>query len=261
MYTYLRLCDEILETGEQREDRTGTGTLSLFGKTLKFDLSDGFPLLTTKRVFYKGVLHELLWFLTGSTKIHYLRDNGINIWNAWADIQGDVGPIYGYQWRNWAGEYDQIKRLIDEIKTNPTSRRHVVSAWNVSDLPYMGLLPCHYSFQVYIRSGKYLDIIVNQRSADVFLGLPFDIASYATLTHMLAQVTGYEPGRMIYNIGDAHIYRNHIEQVHLQLTREPRQLPKLEIDSSIKNIDSFRYEHFKVVGYDPHPSIKGDVSV
>ena len=268
MKQYLDLCRKILDEGVRKDDRTGTGTLSIFGHQMRFDLSKGFPLLTTKRVYWKGVVYELLWFLKGDTNIKYLNDHDVHIWDEWADENGDLGPIYGAQWRNWSwtswseNEYnvDQIQNVIDEIKKNPNSRRLIVSAWNVADIPKMALPPCHVLFQFYVSDGK-LSCQLYQRSADVFLGVPFNIASYALLTHMIAHVTGLNVGEFIHTIGDAHIYLNHIKQVEKQLKRKPRRLPKVLLNPNIHDIKEFDFYDIELIGYYPHPAIKGKVSV
>ena len=264
MKTYLDLLRHILENGHRKDDRTGTGTISTFGYQMRFDLSKGFPLLTTKKVHLKSIIHELLWFLAGDTNVKYLQDNGVRIWNEWADPDGDLGHIYGYQWRSWptydGGFIDQISEAVKAIKENPDSRRIIVSAWNVADLDRMNLPPCHAFFQFYVSEGK-LSLQLYQRSADCFLGVPFNIASYALLCMMMAQVCDLEPGDFIHTLGDAHIYTNHLDQVHEQLSREPRQLPRMVINPDVKNIFDFKYEDFHLEGYDPHPAIKGVVSV
>lgn len=264
MRQYLDLCKDVLENGVEKTDRTGTGTKSVFGRQLKFDLNKGFPLLTTKRVHLKSIIHELLWFLSGETNIRYLKDNGVRIWDEWVDENGDLGSVYGSQWRAWETKdgrtIDQITNLIEQIKNNPDSRRHLVSAWNVGEIENMALPCCHYSFQFYVADNK-LSCMFNMRSTDVFLGLPFNIASYAALTMMIAQVCDLELGELIYTGGDVHIYSNHIKQVELQLTREQRSLPKLILNKSIDNIFDFKYDDFTLVDYDPHPVIKGIVSV
>jgi thymidylate synthase len=261
---YLDLCKHVLENGTRKEDRTGTGTISTFGYQMRYDLSDGFPLVTTKKLHLKSIIHELLWFLNGDTNVKYLQDNGVRIWNEWADENGELGPVYGHQWRSWptpdGRSIDQISSLIHQIKNNPDSRRLIVSAWNVSDVENMALPPCHCLFQFYVADGK-LSCQLYQRSADIFLGIPFNIASYALLTMMVAQVCDLEPGEFIHTLGDAHIYTNHIEQVNLQLTREPRPLPKMQMNPEVKDIFSFSFEDFILEGYDPHPHIKGVVSV
>ena len=264
MKKYLELCRHVLENGAEKDDRTGTGTISTFGYQMRFDLSEGFPLITTKKLHLKSIIHELLWFLKGDTNVKYLQENGVRIWNEWADENGDLGPIYGYQWRSWTAAdgrtIDQISEVIEQIKNNPNSRRLIVNAWNVGDLDKMALPPCHTFFQFYVANGK-LSCQLYQRSADLFLGVPFNIASYALLTMMVAQVTGLKPGEFVHTFGDVHIYKNHIEQVKLQLTREPRPLPKMKINPNVKSIFDFKYEDFVLEGYDPHPHIKGEVSV
>ncbi|MRX70904.1 thymidylate synthase [Bacillus lacus] len=264
MKEYLTLCSHVLETGTVKEDRTGTGTISTFGYQMRFNLEDGFPLVTTKKVHLKSIIHELLWFLAGDTNIKYLQDNGVKIWNEWADENGDLGPIYSHQWRSWAAadgsSIDQIADVVQQIKENPNSRRLIVNAWNVGDLPDMALPPCHCFFQFYVSDGK-LSCQLYQRSADVFLGVPFNIASYALLTMMIAQVTGLKPGEFIHTFGDVHIYKNHIEQVKLQLQRDPKQLPKMKINSDVSSIFDFKFEDFVLEGYESHPAIKGAVSV
>ncbi|MGM0899812.1 MAG: thymidylate synthase [Bacillota bacterium] len=264
MKQYLDLCKHVLENGTKKEDRTGTGTISTFGYQMRFDLKEGFPLVTTKKLHLKSIIHELLWFLSGDTNVKYLQDNGVRIWNEWADENGELGPVYGHQWRSWptpdGGSIDQISNLIHQIKNNPDSRRLIVSAWNVADVDNMALPPCHCLFQFYVADGK-LSCQLFQRSSDVFLGIPFNIASYALLTMMIAQVCDLEPGEFIHTMGDTHIYTNHLEQVNLQLTREPRPLPTMKINPEVKDIFGFRYEDFTLEGYDPHPHIKGVVSV
>lgn len=264
MKQYLDLCQHILNNGTKKEDRTGTGTISTFGYQMRFDLKEGFPLVTTKKLHVKSIIHELLWFLAGDTNVAYLQENGVRIWNEWADEKGELGPVYGHQWRSWPtpnGEsIDQISNLIKQIKETPDSRRLIVSAWNVADIENMALPPCHCLFQFYVADGK-LSCQLYQRSADVFLGVPFNIASYALLTMMIAQACDLEVGEFIHTLGDAHIYTNHIEQVKLQLTREERSLPKMKINKDVKNIFDFMYDDFELVGYDPHPHIKGAVSV
>ena len=274
MKQYLDLVKHVLENGDFKEDRTGTGTKSVFGYQMRFDLSKGFPMLTTKKLHLKSIIYELLWFLNGDTNIKYLNENGVRIWNEWADENGDLGPVYGFQWRNWNGDnIDQIKELIDNLKKNPNSRRMLVSAWNPSVLPdtsksfnenisegKAALPPCHAFFQFYVNDGK-LSCQLYQRSADVFLGVPFNIASYSLFTLMIAQVCGYMPGDFIHTFGDAHIYTNHFDQVKLQLTRSPKQLPTIEINSKITDIFNFSFEDFKLINYDPDPHIKGDVAV
>lgn len=264
MKQYLELLRHIREKGHRKEDRTGTGTISTFGYQMRFDLSEGFPLVTTKKAHLKSIIYELLWFLNGDTNVKYLQEHGVRIWNEWADPDGDLGHIYGYQWRSWpdydGGHIDQIREAVETLKNNPDSRRIIVSAWNVADLDNMNLPPCHAFFQMYVCDGK-LSLQLYQRSADCFLGVPFNIASYALLTMMLAQVSGLEPGEFIHTLGDAHIYLNHLEQVDLQLTREPRPLPKMRINPDVKDIFDFKYEDFTLEGYDPWPAIKGEVSV
>ena len=264
MKQYLELLRHVLDNGISKEDRTGTGTTSVFGYQMRFNLEDGFPLLTTKKVHLKSIIHELLWFLKGDTNVKYLQENGVRIWNKWADEKGNLGHIYGYQWRSWpdynGGHIDQIKNAVETIKHNPDSRRIIVSSWNVADLPQMNLPPCHAFFQFYVAEGR-LSLQLYQRSADIFLGVPFNIASYALLLQMMAQVTGLKAGDFIHTLGDAHIYNNHREQVMLQLTREPRPLPKMIINPEIKDIFHFTYEDFSLTGYDPYPAIKGTVSV
>lgn len=264
MKQYLDLLNHIMEHGTQKSDRTGTGTRSVFGYQMRFNLADGFPLLTTKKLHLKSIIHELLWFLKGDTNAKYLQENGVRIWNEWADENGDIGHIYGYQWRSWpdynGGHIDQISEVIETIKNNPDSRRIIVSAWNVADLPNMNLPPCHAFFQFYVADGK-LSLQLYQRSADTFLGVPFNIASYALLLMMVAQVTGLEVGDFVHTLGDAHIYNNHFEQIQEQLSREPRKLPRMVINPDVKNIFDFKYEDFSLEDYDPHPHIKGIVAV
>lgn len=264
MKQYLTLLREILDNGVDKSDRTGTGTRSVFGYQMRFNLADGFPLLTTKKVHLKSIIHELLWFLKGDTNVRYLQENGVRIWNEWADENGALGHIYGYQWRSWpdyrGGHIDQIKEAVETIKNNPDSRRIIVSAWNVADLDNMNLPPCHAFFQFYVAGGR-LSLQLYQRSADSFLGVPFNIASYALLLLMMAQVTGLEPGDFIHTLGDAHIYNNHFEQVNLQLQRTPRPLPRMVLNPDVKDIFGFRYEDFRLEDYDPWPAIKGKVSV
>lgn len=264
MKQYLDLLSRINREGVDRGDRTGTGTRSVFGHQMRFDLSEGFPLVTTKKLHLKSIIHELLWFLKGETNVKYLQDNGVRIWNEWAAPDGELGHIYGYQWRSWpdyaGGHIDQIKEVIEQIKTNPESRRLIVSAWNVADLPGMALPPCHVMFQFYVADGR-LSLQLYQRSGDCFLGVPFNIASYALLLMMVAQVTGLRPGEFIHTIGDAHIYRNHFEQVDTQLAREPRRLPVMKLNPAVKDIFDFKYEDFTLEDYDPHPHIKGEVAV
>lgn len=264
MKQYLDLLQHVLDHGILKEDRTGTGTHSVFGYQMRFNLQDGFPLLTTKKLHLKSIIHELLWFLKGDTNVKYLQANGVRIWNEWADENGDLGHIYGYQWRSWpdynGGHIDQIKEAIDTIQNNPDSRRIIVSAWNVADLPQMNLPPCHAFFQFYVANGK-LSLQLYQRSADIFLGVPFNIASYALLLMMVAQVTGLEAGDFVHTLGDAHIYNNHIEQVREQLSREPRGLPKMKLNPNVKSIFDFKYEDFELTNYNPHPHIAGKVAV
>ncbi|MCX4259618.1 MAG: thymidylate synthase [Muribaculaceae bacterium] len=264
MKQYLDLLKDILENGTDKHDRTGTGTRSVFGRQMRFDLSEGFPLLTTKKLHLKSIIYELLWFLKGDTNAKYLQDNGVRIWNEWAREDGDLGHIYGYQWRSWpdynGGYIDQIAQAVNDIKNNPDSRRIIVSAWNVADLPNMALPPCHAFFQFYVADGK-LSLQLYQRSADTFLGVPFNIASYALLTMMMAQVCDLKPGEFVHTLGDTHVYLNHLEQANIQLAREPRTLPKMNINPDIKSIFDFRYEDFELIGYDPHPHIAAKVSV
>lgn len=261
---YLDLCKHILETGSVKTDRTGTGTISVFGHQMRTNLAEGFPLLTTKKLSLKAIIHELLWFLKGDTNIKYLQEHNVRIWNEWADENGDLGPVYGKQWRSWTAPngqtIDQISNVIEEIKRNPDSRRLVVNAWNVGELNEMALAPCHCMFQFYVNDGK-LSCQLYQRSADVFLGVPFNIASYALLTMMIAQVCDLEPGEFIHTFGDVHIYSNHVEQVKLQMTREPKAMPTMKLNPAIKSIFDFTYEDFELVNYDAHPHIKGEVSV
>lgn len=264
MKQYLDLLNKIMTEGTEKIDRTGTGTVGIFGHQMRFNLEDGFPLVTTKKVHLKSIIYELLWFLKGDTNAKYLQDNGVRIWNEWADENGDLGHIYGYQWRSWpdykGGFIDQIQQAVDTIKNNPESRRIIVSAWNVADIENMNLPPCHAFFQFYVANGR-LSLQLYQRSADMFLGVPFNIASYALLLMMMAQVTGLKAGDFIHTTGDTHIYKNHFEQVKLQLSREPRKLPTMKINPEIKNIFDFKYEDFELVDYDPWPAIKGVVSV
>ena len=264
MKQYLDLLDEVLREGTVKEDRTGTGTLSVFGRQLRFDLDQGFPLLTTKQLHLKSIIYELLWFLSGDTNVRYLQEHGVRIWNEWADDRGDLGHVYGYQWRSWpdydGGSIDQIATIVDDIRRTPDSRRLIVSAWNVADLPRMNLPPCHLLFQFYVADGR-LSLQLYQRSADLFLGVPFNIASYALLLQMTAQVTGLRPGDFILTLGDAHIYRNHLDQVRLQLSRTPRPLPRMELNPARRSLFDFCYDDFRLVGYDPHPHIVGLVSV
>ncbi len=274
MKQYLDLLEHVLENGVRKTDRTGTGTVSVFGPQLRFDLQEGFPVLTTKKLHLKSIIYELLWFLKGDTNVKYLQEHGVRIWNEWANENGDLGPVYGAQWRNWNGDnIDQISGVIDQIKNNPDSRRMIVTAWNPSVLPQSGktfaenvalgnaaLPPCHAWFQFYVANGR-LSLQMYQRSADIFLGVPFNIASYSLLLMMVAQVTGLEPGEFVHTFGDAHIYLNHLEQVKLQLTRAPRKLPKMILNPKVKSIFNFQFEDFTLEGYDPHPHIKGEISV
>lgn len=264
MKQYLQLLNRILTEGVKKDDRTGTGTLSVFGNQMRFDLSDGFPLLTTKKLHLKSIIYELLWFLRGDTNIKYLKDHGVSIWDEWADAKGELGPVYGHQWRSWpdynGGTIDQISAVIDQIKHHPESRRMIVSAWNVAEVPQMALPPCHCMFQFYVANGK-LSLQLYQRSADTFLGVPFNIASYALLLMMVAQVTGLKPGEFIHTTGDTHLYLNHIEQAKLQLSREPRPLPTMRLNPDVKDIFSFKYEDFQLENYNPWPHIKAEVSV
>ena len=264
MRKYLNLLRSTIQHGTRKGDRTGTGTLSVFGYQMCFDLSEGFPLLTTKKLHLKSIIHELLWFLRGDTNIQYLKDNGVSIWDEWADANGELGPVYGRQWRSWATpngqSIDQIAKLIDGLKNNPDSRRHIVTAWNPADVERMALPPCHALFQFYVADGR-LSCQLYQRSADIFLGVPFNIASYALLTLMLAQVCGYRPGDFVHTLGDAHLYSNHLEQVREQLTREPRALPTMRLNPEVKDIFAFRFEDFTLEGYDPQPHIAAPVAV
>ena len=264
MRAYLDLLRHVLEQGTKKSDRTGTGTRSVFGWQMRFDLAEGFPLVTSKKLHLKSIVHELIWFLRGDTNIAYLKEHGVRIWDEWADANGDLGPVYGQQWRAWptadGGVVDQITWVIDEIRRNPDSRRLVVSAWNVGELPKMALLPCHNLFQFYVADGK-LSCQLYQRSGDIFLGVPFNIASYALLTHMVAQVCGLGVGDFVHTLGDAHLYDNHVEQARLQLTREPRPLPHLRLNTEVHSIFDFRYEDIVIEGYDPHPAIKATVAV
>lgn len=264
MQVYLELLQHILNKGTRKQDRTGTGTISTFGYQMRFDLQKGFPLVTTKKLHLRSIIYELLWFLKGDTNIKYLNEHKVRIWNEWADENGDLGPVYGHQWRSWGApngkHIDQISEIIDQIKNNPDSRRIIVSAWNVADIPQMALAPCHALFQFYVADGK-LSLQLYQRSADVFLGVPFNIASYCLLLHMVAQVCNLKVGEFIHTFGDVHIYNNHIDQVNLQLTREPRTLPTLKLNPDRKDIFSFQYEDFSIDGYDPHPHIKAEVAV
>ncbi|MCB8966688.1 MAG: thymidylate synthase [Ardenticatenaceae bacterium] len=264
MQPYLDLMRHVLENGRRKEDRTGTGTLSIFGYQMRFDLSAGFPAVTTKKLHLRSIIHELLWFLQGDTNVRYLQENKVSIWDEWADANGDLGPVYGYQWRSWptpdGGAVDQIAQVIAQIKQNPYSRRHIVSAWNVADLPKMALAPCHTLFQFYVADGK-LSCQLYQRSADIFLGVPFNIASYALLTLMIAQVTGYQPGDFVHTFGDAHLYLNHLEQAQLQLTRTPLPLPTMQLNPDVTDIFAFRYEDFALLDYQSHPHIKAPIAV
>lgn len=264
MQQYLDLMRRVRDHGVRKTDRTGTGTLSIFGHQMRFDLADGFPLVTTKKLHVKSIIHELLWFLSGDTNTAYLKAKGVRIWDEWADEKGELGPIYGKQWRSWPAldgrSIDQIAEVVETLKTNPDSRRMIVSAWNPADLPDMALAPCHCLFQFYVADGR-LSCQLYQRSADVFLGVPFNIASYALLTMMMAQVTGFEPGEFVHTFGDAHLYLNHLAQADEQLKRAPRSLPRMEIDPAVKSIFKFTDEHFKLVGYDPHPHIAAPVAV
>ncbi len=264
MRQYLDLLRTVLEEGIDKTDRTGTGTRSIFGHQIRFKLEDGFPLLTTKKLHLRSIIHELLWFLAGDTNVKYLQENGVRVWNEWADENGELGPIYGHQWRSWPGvdgkPHDQITRLIDQIKTNPDSRRLIISAWNVADVEQMALPPCHCLFQFYVAQGT-LSCQLYQRSADVFLGVPFNIASYALLTLMIAQVCDLKPGEFVHTFGDTHLYANHLEQARLQLERPPKILPQMRLNSAVKVIFNFQYEDFQLEGYDPHPHIKATISV
>lgn len=264
MKQYLDLLNRVLTEGVHKEDRTGTGTISVFGHQMRFNMEDGFPCLTTKKLHLKSIIYELLWFLNGDTNVKYLQDNGVKIWNEWADVKGDLGHIYGYQWRSWpdynGGHIDQITEAVNTIKNNPDSRRIIVSAWNVADIPNMNLPPCHAFFQFYVADDK-LSLQLYQRSADIFLGVPFNIASYALLLQMMALVTGLKAGDFVHTLGDAHIYTNHMDQVKLQLTREPRQLPTLLMNAEVKDMFSFQYSDFELINYDPHPHIKGIVAI
>jgi len=264
MRQYLDLMKHVLDHGTRKNDRTGTGTTSIFGAQLRFDLTTGFPLLTTKKVHLKSIIHELLWFLKGETNTRYLKENGVTIWDEWADAKGNLGPVYGYQWRSWptpdGGHIDQITQVIEQIKKNPDSRRMIVSAWNVADLPKMALLPCHAFFQFYVADGK-LSCQIYQRSADMFLGVPFNIASYALLTLMVAQVCGLKAGELVHTFGDTHLYLNHFEQAREQLSRSPRRLPAMKLNPAVKDLFQFKYEDFTLENYDPHPAIKAPVAV
>lgn len=264
MKQYLDLLRHIMEHGTVKSDRTGVGTKSVFGYQMRFNLTEGFPLLTTKKVHLRSIIHELLWFIAGDTNIKYLHDNKVTIWDEWADENGDLGPVYGHQWRSWAtpqgGKIDQLANVVEQLKKNPNSRRHIVSAWNPGEVDNMALPPCHAMFQFYVADNK-LSCQLYQRSADVFLGVPFNIASYALLTQMIAQVCGYELGEFVHTLGDTHIYLNHFEQVETQLSREPRELPKMEINPDVKSIFDFKYEDFNLINYDPHPVIKAPIAV
>ena len=264
MQEYLNLMRHILDNGVEKGDRTGTGTLSVFGYQMRFDLSEGFPMVTTKKLHLRSIVHELLWFLKGDTNVKYLQENGVRIWNEWADENGDLGPVYGKQWRKWEAKdgriIDQVEQAIEQIKNNPNSRRIIVSAWNVGELDEMALMPCHAFFQFYVANGK-LSCQLYQRSADIFLGVPFNIASYALFTHMMAQACGYQPGDFIHTFGDDHIYTNHMEQIKLQLSREPKTLPTLKINPNRTDLFEFEFSDFSIENYDPHPHIKGAVAV
>lgn len=264
MKQYLELMRHVLEHGTRKEDRTGTGTVSVFGHQMRFNLAEGFPVVTTKKLHLRSIIHELLWFLRGDTNIQYLKDNGVSIWDEWADPNGELGPVYGYQWRSWptpgGGHIDQISQVIEQIRKTPDSRRLIVSAWNVAEIDKMALPPCHAFFQFYVADGK-LSCQLYQRSADIFLGVPFNIASYALLTMMVAQVTGLKPGDFVHTLGDAHLYLNHLEQAQLQLSRAPHPLPQMKINPEVRSIFDFRYEDFELVGYEHHPHIKAPVAV
>jgi thymidylate synthase len=264
MEQYLDLLQHVLDNGAHKDDRTGTGTVSVFGYQMRFDLGEGFPVLTTKKMHLKSIIHELLWFLAGDTNVKYLQDNGVRIWNEWADENGELGPVYGAQWRAWRGAdgqtYDQISQVVEQIKEKPHSRRHIVCAWNVAEIENMVLPPCHNMFQFYVADGR-LSCQLYQRSADIFLGVPFNIASYALLTMMMAQVCGYRPGDFVHTFGDAHLYNDHLEQARLQLTRKPYPLPQMKINPEVKSIFGFKYEDFELIGYQAHPHIKARVSV
>jgi len=261
---YLDLMQHVLDRGVRKEDRTGTGTLSVFGYQMRFDLAAGFPAVTTKKLHLRSIIHELLWFLSGDTNIRYLRDNGVSIWDEWADDNGDLGPVYGYQWRSWPAadgrHIDQISQVLDQLRNNPDSRRIIVSAWNVGDIDNMALPPCHAFFQFYVAGGR-LSCQLYQRSADIFLGVPFNIASYALLTMMMAQATGLQPGEFVHTLGDAHLYANHLEQARMQLQREPRPLPTMKLNPDVKDLFAFRFGDFELLDYDPHPHIKAPVAV
>ena len=264
MQQYLELLDHVMKNGIRKEDRTGTGTLSCFGYQMRFNLENGFPLLTTKKLHLRSIIYELLWFLNGDTNVKYLNENKVSIWNEWADANGDLGPIYGYQWRNWktneGNVIDQIAQVVEALKTNPDSRRHIVSAWNVGEIDKMALPPCHVMFQFYVANGK-LSCHLYQRSADIFLGVPFNIASYAILLQMMAQVCGYQAHEFVHTLGDAHIYMNHIEQVKTQLARKPGELPQLKINQDVKTIVDFKFEDFELINYNPQPHIKGAIAI
>lgn len=264
MRQYHDLLTRVLDDGVRKDDRTGTGTIAVFGHQMRFDLADGFPLVTTKKLHLKSIIHELIWFLSGDTNVGYLQRNGVSIWDEWADENGDLGPVYGRQWRSWASPdgrvVDQIAWVTNEIRRNPDSRRLIVSAWNPADIPKMALAPCHCLFQFFVAEGR-LSCQLYQRSADVFLGVPFNIASYALLTHMMAQVTGLEPGEFVHSFGDTHLYVNHLEQARLQLTREPRPLPRLSLNPAVKRLEDFRFEDIAIEGYEPHPAIKAPIAV
>ena len=264
MRQYLELLDHVMKHGNEKSDRTGTGTISVFGYQMRFNLQDGFPLMTTKKLHVKSIIHELLWFISGDTNIRYLQENGVRIWNEWADADGNLGPVYGSQWRSWpvagGGSVDQLQGVIESIRNNPDSRRHLITAWNPGEISKMALPPCHILFQFYVADGK-LSCQLYQRSADIFLGVPFNIASYSFLLLMMASVTGLEPGEFIHTLGDAHIYLNHIEQVKLQLSREPLKLPRVTLNEGIKDITQFKYDDFKIEDYQAHPGIKGEISV
>lgn len=264
MQAYLNLIRDVLENGEIRNDRTGTGTVSVFGRQMHFDLQQGFPLVTTKKCHLRSIIHELLWFLKGETNVAYLKANGVTIWDEWADTNGNLGPVYGHQWRKWGNgtlQIDQISKLINDIKNNPNSRRHIVSAWNVADIEKMALPPCHALFQFYVHSDRRLSCQLYQRSADLFLGVPFNIASYALLTMMVAQVTGLKLGTFVHTFGDVHLYANHLEQAKLQLSRMPKPLPTMQLNPNVTSIFDFKFEDFTLLGYDPHPSIKAEIAV
>ena len=264
MQTYLDLVRHILDHGARKDDRTGTGTLSVFGYQMRFDLSERFPLVTTKKLHVRSIIHELLWFLKGSTNVAYLRENGVTIWDEWADAQGELGPVYGYQWRSWPApdgtHIDQVTQVLQQLRANPESRRLIVSAWNVADIPKMALAPCHAFFQFYVANGR-LSCQMYQRSADVFLGVPFNIASYALLTRMVAQVTGLEPGQLVHTLGDAHLYLNHLDQAREQITRTPRAQPIMRLNPTVSDLFAFQYDDFMIEGYEPHPAISAPIAV